>query len=80
MAEFVLKNDSSEFKNVFQQMSGIATGKKIAVPYTCISMDQIQTKFLRTQTTNLWYDLDTSTIFFLFGLMENNNLRNYNRF
>ena len=53
MAQFVLKNNFSEFSNVFQQISGTAIGTKFAPPYACIFMDHIETKFLRTQSHNL---------------------------
>ena len=42
MAQFVLKNNFSEFSNVFQQISGTAIGTKFAPPYTNIFMDQIE--------------------------------------
>ena len=51
MAQFVLKNNFFEFNNYFfQQISGTAIGSKFAPPYGCIFMDQIETKFLRTQS------------------------------
>ena len=51
MAQFVLKNNFSEFNNdVFQQISGTAIGTKFTLPYACIFMDQIETNFLRTQS------------------------------
>ena len=51
MAQFVLKNNFFEFNNdVFQPISGTAIGTKFAPSYTCISMDQIETKILRTQS------------------------------
>ena len=36
MAQFVLKNNLLEFKNVFQQISGTAFGTKFAMSYACI--------------------------------------------
>ena len=43
MAQFELKNNFFKFNNdVFQQ--------KFAPPYACVFMDQIETKFLRTQS------------------------------
>ena len=54
MAQFVLKNNFFEFNNdVFQQISGTAIGTKFARPYACIFIDQIETKFLRTQSHQL---------------------------
>ena len=51
MAQFVIKNNFSEFNNdVFQKISGTTIGIKLAPPYACIFMDQIETKFLRTQS------------------------------
>ena len=51
MAQFVLKNNFFEFHNdVFQQISGTAAGTKFALPYACIFMDQIEARFLRTQS------------------------------
>ena len=51
MAQFVLKNNFFEFHNdVFQQISGTAAGTKFALSYACIFMDQIEAKFLRTQS------------------------------
>ena len=51
MDQFVLKNNFFEFNNdVFQQISGTAIGTKSAPPYACIFMDQIEIKFLRTQS------------------------------
>ena len=50
MAQFVLKNNFVEIdSDVFQQMPDAAIGTKFAPPYACIFMDQIETKFLRTQ-------------------------------
>ena len=51
MAQFVLKNNFFEFNdNVFQQISGTAIGTKFAPPYACIFVDQMETKFLGTQS------------------------------
>ena len=76
MAQFVLKNNFFQFNNdVFQQISSTAIGTKFTQPYAFIFMDQIETKFLRTQTYQVCYGLDTSTIFFLFGLMQKKNLK-----
>ena len=58
MAQFVLQNKFFEFNNdVLQQISGTAIGTKFAPPYACIFMDQIETKFLRTQSHQpmIWF-------------------------
>ena len=58
MAQFVLKNNFFEFNNdVFQQISSTAIGTKFALPYACIFMDQIETKFLRNQSHQpmIWF-------------------------
>ena len=50
MAEFILKNDYFQFwYKVYQQNSGTAIGSKFAPPYTCIFMDQVESKFLHSQ-------------------------------
>ena len=49
---------NSEFNsNLFQQISDTATGTKFAPSYACIFMDQIETKFLRTQNheSMVWF-------------------------
>ena len=58
MAQFVLQNKFFEFNNdVLQQISGTAIGTKFAPPYACIFIDQIETKFLRTQSHQpmIWF-------------------------
>ena len=51
MAEFVLKNSYFQFNGqVKQQMSGIAIGTKFAPTYACIFVDDIERKFLKTQS------------------------------
>ena len=57
MVQFVLKNNFFEFNNVSQQISSTAIGTKFAPPYACIFMDQIETKFLRTQSHQpmIWF-------------------------
>ena len=58
MAQLVLKNNFFEFNNdVFQQIFGSAFGTKFAPPYACIFMDQVETKFLRTQSHQpmIWF-------------------------
>ena len=50
MAEFALKNNIFEFNGkVKQQVVGTAIGTKFASPYACIYMDEVETKFLKTQ-------------------------------
>ena len=50
MAELVLKNNYIEFNGqVKSQISCTAIGTKFAATYTCIFMDEIETKFLQTQ-------------------------------
>ena len=48
--KFVLKNNFFEFKNAFWQISRTAIGTKFPPQYACIFMDQIEIKFLRTQS------------------------------
>ena len=65
MAQFVRKNNFFEFNNdVFQQISVRAIGTKFTLPYACIFMDQIGTKFLKLQAIKLWCGKDKLTIFF----------------
>ena len=57
MAEFVLNNNIFEFTSrAYQQKSGTAIGTKFAPPYTCIYMDEVEQKFLETQSkkTLIW--------------------------
>ena len=57
MADFVLKNlFEFEFDSKFyKQISGTAIGTKFAPPYACISMNQIETEFLKTQDIKPWF-------------------------
>ena len=51
MAEFVLNNNIFEFNSkAYQQKSGTAIGTKFASPYACIYMDEVEEKFLETQS------------------------------
>ena len=53
MAQFVLKKNFFEFNSdAFQQISGTAVGTKFAPPHACIFMDQFETNFLRTQSSD----------------------------
>ena len=69
MAQSVLKNNFFEFNNyVFQQISGTAIGTKFAPPCACIFMDQIENKFLRSQSHQpmVWFRY-IDNIFFNLG-------------
>ena len=74
MAEFVLKNNFFEFNiNVYQQISGTANGTKLAPPYPCIFMDQLETKFLENQNLKplVWFRY-IDDIFFIWTHGEEN--------
>ena len=50
MADFVIKNNYFEYNSqVKHQILGTSIGTKFAPTYTCIFMDEIETKFLQTQ-------------------------------
>ena len=50
MAEFVLKNNYSEFNSkIKQNISGTAIGSKFAQPYACLFINKLETSFLETQ-------------------------------
>ena len=54
MTEFVLNNNIFEFNSkADQQKSGTAIGTKFAPPYACIYMDEVERKFLETQSKKL---------------------------
>ena len=58
MAEFVLKNNYSEFNgNIRKQLLGTAIGTKFAQTYASIFMDKIERDFLKSQefTPLFWY-------------------------
>ena len=58
MARFVIENNYFEFNgDVKKQISGTAIGRKFALPYTCISMDNLETKFLQAQSMQplVWF-------------------------
>ena len=66
MSQFVLKINFFEFNiNVFQQIFGTAIGTKFAPTYTCIFMDQIEIKFLRTQSHQpmVWFRYIENIVF-----------------
>lgn len=51
MDDFVLENNYFEFNgNVQKQISSTAIGTSFVLPYTCIFMDELETKFLQSQT------------------------------
>ena len=77
MARFVLGNNYFEFNgHVKKKISGTAIGTKFPPPYACIFMDDIETKFLQSQSLqNFWYGLDTSMTFSLFELMAKTKLK-----
>ena len=50
MAEYLLKNNYFQFSDkVYQQISATAIGTKFATSYVYIFMDQVESKFLKTQ-------------------------------
>ena len=58
MAHFVLENNYFEFNgDVKKQISGTAIGTKFAPPYACIFMDDLETKFLQSQSLQplVWF-------------------------
>ena len=68
MAEFVLTNNYFEFNSQFKhQISGTAIGNKLAPTYACIFMDEIETKFLKTQEFQLlvWFRYIVDVFFIL---------------
>ena len=76
MAHLVLENNYFEFNgDVKKQISGTAIGTKFALPYASIFMDDLETNFYNPSHCNLWYGLDTSMTFSLFGLMATTNLK-----
>ena len=58
MARFVLENNYFEFNGDFKkQISGTAIGTKFALPHACIFMDDLETKFLQSQSLQplVWF-------------------------
>ena len=54
MAEFVLKNNYFDINGkVKKQILGTAIAYKICAPYTCIFMDLVETKFLKTHSISI---------------------------
>ena len=85
MAEFVLKNNIFEFNGkVKQQVAGTAIITKLAHPYACIYMDEVETEFLKTQEFQplLWFRY-IDDIYFIWSHSEdelNKFLENLNNF
>ena len=78
MAEFALKNNYFQFSDkVYQQISGIAMSTKLAPPYACIFIDQVESKFLQTKTFQplVWFRC-IDNIFFIWTHGEN-SLKNF---
>ena len=57
MARFVLENYFEFNGDVKKQISGTAIGTKFAPPYACIFMDDLETKFLQSQSLQplVWF-------------------------
>ena len=67
MVRFVLENNYFEFNgDVKKQFSGTAIGTKFAPPYACILMDELETKFLQSQSLQplVWFRY-SDDIFFI---------------
>ena len=74
MAEFVLSNNFFEFNSdTFQQISGTTMETKVAPPYACIYMDQVEQKLLATQINQplIWFRYIDDI--FLYGLKGKKN-------
>ena len=68
MAKFVLNNNIFEFNSkAYQQKSGTAIGTKFASPYACIYMDEVEQKFLETQSKKplIWLRYTDDIFFYL---------------
>ena len=73
MAEYLLKNNYFQFSdNVYQQISATAIGTKFATSYVYIFMDQVESKFLKTQKFQplVWFRY-IDDIFFIWTHGEN---------
>lgn len=58
MARFVLENNYLEFNgDVKKQISGTTVGTKLPLPQACIFTDDLETKYLQSQTLQplLWF-------------------------
>ena len=77
MAEFVLNNNIFEFNSkVYQQKSAAAIRTKIAPPYACIYMNEVE-KFPETKRKTLFIWLKYIDDIFLSGLMVNTNQKDF---
>ena len=86
MTEFVLKNNYFEFNGqVKQQISGTAIGIKFTPAYACIFMNDVESKFLETQSLQplIWFRY-IDDVFFIWTHKEEKlqliltDLNNYN--
>ena len=78
MAEFVLNNNILEFNSkAYQQKSGTAIGNKFAPSYICIYMNEVEQKFLETQSKKPLIWLRYIDISFLSRLMVNRNWKDF---
>ena len=71
MAEFVLNNNDDIFtfnNTVYQQKLGTAIGTKFLPCYTCIYMDEVERKFLETQSKKPLIWLRYIDIFFIWTI------------
>ena len=68
MTRFVLENNYFEFNgDVKKQISGTVIGTKFAPPYACIFMDDLETKFLQSQSLQplVWFRYIDNIFFIL---------------
>ena len=76
MADFVLKNNYFEFnRQIKQQICGITIGTTFTPPYTCLSMDKIETIILETLELQSWVWFGYIDEFFLSGHRVSKNFR-----
>ena len=74
MACFILENNCFEFNgDVKRQISGTAIGTKFAPLYACIFMDELETKFLQSQSLQplVWFRY-MDGIFFIWTMAKTN--------
>ena len=72
MADFVMKNNFFQFNSKFKlQKSGTAIGNKLAPPYACIFIDEVETEFHESQELQpfLWLSY-IDDIFFIWTNRE----------
>ena len=86
MTKFVLKNNYFEFNGqVKQQISWTAIGTKFAPTYACIFLNEVESKYLETQSLQplIWFRY-TDDVFFIWSHGEEKlqlfltDLNNYN--